>query len=183
MRIGTRRSLDSGKRGPPDCPDDSVGTCSPMRRVLSLLIPVSIQLTNKVPSLPQRSLPLLGQVVAHQETDLHELHRRIEIQGLIHIVAGRVVPGCNPVLKKLPAVRAAGLKTKTRKPETRRERRIKIGGNGGKKGKSFVWCREGDLNPHNPCGSADFKSAASASFAIPARFYFKPKALAANLRE
>ncbi len=31
------------------------------------------------------------------------------------------------------------------------------------------WCREGDLNPHNPFGSADFKSAASASFAIPAR--------------
>ena len=30
------------------------------------------------------------------------------------------------------------------------------------------WCREGDLNPHNPFGSADFKSAASASFAIPA---------------
>src|SRR5208283_3396409 len=32
-----------------------------------------------------------------------------------------------------------------------------------------TWCREGDLNPHNPFGSADFKSAASASFAIPAR--------------
>src|SRR5450631_2931985 len=31
-----------------------------------------------------------------------------------------------------------------------------------------IWCREGDLNPHNPFGSADFKSAASASFAIPA---------------
>jgi hypothetical protein len=29
-----------------------------------------------------------------------------------------------------------------------------------------AWCPEGDLNPHNPCGSADFKSAASASFAI-----------------
>ena len=33
------------------------------------------------------------------------------------------------------------------------------------------WCREGDLNPHNPFGSADFKSAASASFAIPARWW------------
>jgi hypothetical protein len=32
----------------------------------------------------------------------------------------------------------------------------------------LMWCREGDLNPHNPFGSADFKSAASASFAIPA---------------
>src|SRR5215467_13223795 len=31
------------------------------------------------------------------------------------------------------------------------------------------WCREGDLNPHSPFGPADFKSAASASFAIPAR--------------
>src|SRR5208337_4025406 len=30
------------------------------------------------------------------------------------------------------------------------------------------WCREGESNPHNPFGSADFKSAASASFAIPA---------------
>jgi hypothetical protein len=28
------------------------------------------------------------------------------------------------------------------------------------------WCPEGDLNPHNPRGSADFKSAASADFAI-----------------
>ena len=33
----------------------------------------------------------------------------------------------------------------------------------------FKWCPEGDLNPHNPCGSADFKSAASANFAIRAR--------------
>ena len=31
------------------------------------------------------------------------------------------------------------------------------------------WCREGDLNPHRPFGPADFKSAASASFAIPAK--------------
>jgi hypothetical protein len=30
------------------------------------------------------------------------------------------------------------------------------------------WCREGDSNPHNHFWSADFKSAASASFAIPA---------------
>ena len=30
----------------------------------------------------------------------------------------------------------------------------------------LAWCPEGDLNPHNPFGSADFKSAASASFAI-----------------
>ena len=29
-----------------------------------------------------------------------------------------------------------------------------------------VWCPEGDLNPHRPFGPADFKSAASASFAI-----------------
>jgi hypothetical protein len=28
------------------------------------------------------------------------------------------------------------------------------------------WCPEGDLNPHRPFGPADFKSAASASFAI-----------------
>src|SRR3569833_1522885 len=34
--------------------------------------------------------------------------------------------------------------------------------------KRELWCREGDLNPHNPFGAADFKSAASASFAIPA---------------
>src|SRR6266542_5315039 len=31
-----------------------------------------------------------------------------------------------------------------------------------------AWCREGDLNPHSPFGPADFKSAASANFAIPA---------------
>ena len=31
-----------------------------------------------------------------------------------------------------------------------------------------VWCREGDSNPHNRFRSADFKSAASASSAIPA---------------
>ena len=32
---------------------------------------------------------------------------------------------------------------------------------------SFVlWCPEGDLNPHDPFRSADFKSAASADFAI-----------------
>src|SRR5208337_4507543 len=30
----------------------------------------------------------------------------------------------------------------------------------------FIWCPEGDLNPHSPCGPADFKSAASADFAI-----------------
>jgi hypothetical protein len=30
------------------------------------------------------------------------------------------------------------------------------------------WCREGDLNPHDLLESADFKSAASADFAIPA---------------
>ena len=36
--------------------------------------------------------------------------------------------------------------------------------------KSFVfWCPEGDLNPHDPFRSADFKSAASADFAIRAR--------------
>ncbi len=33
------------------------------------------------------------------------------------------------------------------------------------------WCREGDLNPHNHFWSADFKSAASANFAIPACLY------------
>lgn len=30
------------------------------------------------------------------------------------------------------------------------------------------WCRERDLNPHNPSGSEDFKSSASADSAIPA---------------
>jgi hypothetical protein len=30
------------------------------------------------------------------------------------------------------------------------------------------WCREGESNPHSPFGPADFKSAASANFAIPA---------------
>ncbi len=34
--------------------------------------------------------------------------------------------------------------------------------------KHSYWCREGDSNPHNPLRSADFKSAASANFAIPA---------------
>ena len=29
-----------------------------------------------------------------------------------------------------------------------------------------TWCPEGDLNPHRPFGPADFKSAASADFAI-----------------
>ena len=32
----------------------------------------------------------------------------------------------------------------------------------------FLWCREGESNPHSPFGPADFKSAASANFAIPA---------------
>ena len=32
-----------------------------------------------------------------------------------------------------------------------------------------IWCREGESNPHSPFGPADFKSAASANFAIPAR--------------
>ena len=27
----------------------------------------------------------------------------------------------------------------------------------------IIWCPEGDLNPHNPFGSADFKSAAYSS--------------------
>ncbi len=34
------------------------------------------------------------------------------------------------------------------------------------------WCREGESNPHRPFGPADFKSAASANFAIPARVSF-----------
>jgi hypothetical protein len=42
--------------------------------------------------------------------------------------------------------------------------------NTGAKSKSFIikwfWYREGDLNPHNSFESADFKSAASASFAM-----------------
>src|SRR5258708_39521959 len=33
------------------------------------------------------------------------------------------------------------------------------------------WCREGESNPHSPFGPADFKSAASANFAIPARVH------------
>src|SRR5579864_1372831 len=33
---------------------------------------------------------------------------------------------------------------------------------------SRKWCREGESNPHSPFGPADFKSAASANFAIPA---------------
>lgn len=33
--------------------------------------------------------------------------------------------------------------------------------------KSFIlWCPEGDLNPHDRLGSADFKSAVSADFTI-----------------
>ena len=36
---------------------------------------------------------------------------------------------------------------------------------------SADWCREGESNPHSPFGPADFKSAASANFAIPARAY------------
>ena len=35
----------------------------------------------------------------------------------------------------------------------------------------LVWCPEGDLNPHDRLRSADFKSAASADFAIRARLY------------
>ncbi len=31
---------------------------------------------------------------------------------------------------------------------------------------ALAWCPEGDLNPHRPFGPADFKSAASANFAI-----------------
>jgi hypothetical protein len=33
------------------------------------------------------------------------------------------------------------------------------------------WCREGESNPHRAFAPADFKSAASANFAIPARDY------------
>jgi hypothetical protein len=32
--------------------------------------------------------------------------------------------------------------------------------------RKVVWCPEGDLNPHDPFGSADFKSAVSADFTI-----------------
>ena len=35
----------------------------------------------------------------------------------------------------------------------------------------LVWCRGWDLNPQVPCGTADFKSAAFANFATPARIY------------
>ncbi len=35
----------------------------------------------------------------------------------------------------------------------------------------ILWCPEGDLNPHDRLRSADFKSAASANFAIRARLY------------
>jgi hypothetical protein len=38
-----------------------------------------------------------------------------------------------------------------------------------------LWCREGESNPHSPFGPADFKSAASANFAIPARLHVKQK--------
>jgi hypothetical protein len=34
------------------------------------------------------------------------------------------------------------------------------------------WCREGESNPHRAFAPADFKSAASANFAIPARDHF-----------
>jgi hypothetical protein len=30
----------------------------------------------------------------------------------------------------------------------------------------YLWCPEGDLNPHDRFGSADFKSAVSADFTI-----------------
>ena len=33
----------------------------------------------------------------------------------------------------------------------------------------LIWCRGWDLNPQVPCGTADFKSAAYANFATPAR--------------
>src|SRR5579871_4813255 len=69
--------------------------------------------------------------------------------------------------------------------------RKSIGGDGAASGKLFIqhaatevrkgipqpdtssrtigsWCREGDSNPHAPFEAADFKSAASASSAIPA---------------
>jgi hypothetical protein len=32
--------------------------------------------------------------------------------------------------------------------------------------KRVLWCPEGDLNPHDRLGSADFKSAVSADFTI-----------------
>jgi len=35
--------------------------------------------------------------------------------------------------------------------------------------KKEIWCREGESNPHRAFAPADFKSAASANFAIPAR--------------
>ena len=33
----------------------------------------------------------------------------------------------------------------------------------------YAWCPEGDLNPHDRFGSADFKSAVSADFTIRAQ--------------
>src|ERR1700678_2812583 len=38
-------------------------------------------------------------------------------------------------------------------------------------GPAHLWCREGESNPHRAFAPADFKSAASANFAIPARDY------------
>jgi hypothetical protein len=40
----------------------------------------------------------------------------------------------------------------------------------------FIWCPEGDLNPHDRLRSADFKSAVSADFTIRA-----PRAIEASL--
>jgi hypothetical protein len=40
--------------------------------------------------------------------------------------------------------------------------------------KLLLWCPEGDLNPHDRLGSADFKSAVSADFTI--RAFAKDKA-------
>jgi hypothetical protein len=37
----------------------------------------------------------------------------------------------------------------------------------------LCWCREGESNPHRAFAPADFKSAASANFAIPARDHFR----------
>jgi hypothetical protein len=49
--------------------------------------------------------------------------------------------------------------------------RSEIGHGNSGKCEPIEWCREGESNPHRAFAPADFKSAASANFAIPARDY------------
>jgi hypothetical protein len=49
-------------------------------------------------------LVLLGHVISDQHRGLQILDGRIEVERLVHVVAGRVVASLNPVLDEFPSI-------------------------------------------------------------------------------